>query len=70
MILVISSIKKSDFGDFFEAKCSEVTQHDLLGKLVYARFSKQKEVGFEFEVDDKRITQVKTKTKRVVNVLK
>ncbi len=70
MKLVISSIVKSTFGDFYEAKCSEVTEHDLLGKLVYARFTKDKGVGFEFEVDTTRITQVKTKSKRIVNVLK
>lgn len=70
MKLAISSIVKSTIGEFYEAKCSEVTEHDLLGKLVYARFSKEKAVGFEFEADDKRINQVKTKSKRLVWVLK
>lgn len=71
MKLRVVKIAPSKFegSTLFEAKCSEITEHDLAGKVVYARFTKEKEIGFEFEVDDSRIKTKMTKNDRKINQL-
>lgn len=64
----ITSIEAASIEGVWNAKCSEITQDDILGRLVYVSFSKAKEVGVELELSDKRIMKVVTKKKR--NILR
>lgn len=44
--------------DTFAAKCAEVTKDDLQARVVYVKFTVTKPIGYELELENKRIKEV------------